>query len=253
MLKQHQRIGVGMTPSKTELGEFLRSRRFELGLTQAEVARRWGMSQKSLSALELGQRQYLTPQQVRTLAAALRSIAARLQVLIPQMRGSEPKTEFGKFVRLRREELGLTQAGLAIRLKVRPESIYCLERQHGILESTVPRLAKALELPSATFEEYVTRPKEKPASSGMGELVRSRRKKLGLSQGQLAKKLRRTRQEVSSIELGKVRLSSDGVALARFARALKLDVARLKSVQPKRKPTVRLRRVGETFGLAFPS
>ncbi len=77
--------------------------------------------------------------------------------------------------------------------------------------------------------------REKPAARGMGELVRSRRKERGLSQRRLAKKLRLTRQEISNIELGKVRLSRDGFDLAKLAGALELDVARLEAVKPKRK------------------
>ncbi len=250
MPERFESLGVGRTSrlEPTPFGKHIRARRIELGLTQDEVARRAGMSQKTLGSLELGQRQYPTPQQVRTLAAALRSRSAELQILVPPIHGPEPKTDFGKFIRLRREERGLTQAGLARRLGVRPECIYPLERQPGVLERTVPRLARALELPPATLEEFVTQPKEKPAASGTGELVRSRRKELGLSQRGLARKLRLSWQEISNIELGKVRLSSDGVHLTKLARALKLDMATLEAVRPKPRPKGRLRAAPNTLG-----
>jgi len=234
MPKRFPSLGVGMTPSTTELGKFIRSCRIKLGLSQVEVAKRWGVWQTRQSMLELGERRYLSPQTVRALAAALQCDVVELESLVPKRRRAEPKTEFGKFIRSRREELGLTHVELGKRLRRPYQSIYSLERQHGINPGTLPRLARALELAPSALEGF-TSLRGKPAGSSMGELVRSRRKELGLSQRRLAKKLRLTTQEISLIELGKVRLSSDGADLAKLAVALKLNVATLEAVKPKRK------------------
>lgn len=239
-MPKYQPIGIGMTPSKTKLGKFLRACRIKLGLRQARVAELLGMLQGKYSTLEIGKRRYLAPKEVEDLSRVLQCEKLQLEALAPKMRKVEPKTEFGKFVRSRREQLGLTWDELSKRLQMSRAQVCGLEvgRQQGVRYRTLKLLAKALDLEISALSKFISA-REKVTNSILGQLVRSRRKELKLSQKELANNLRVTPQFVSQIESGQVPLSLGSVngdsTLERLAKTLKLDIAKLQAVRPRRR------------------
>lgn len=147
-----------------------------------------------------------------------------------------PKMELGKFIRARREELGLTKADFARKLNVLDSSVHALEvRRHRITCQSARRLAKALQLQPQAFLNFITNQNAKAASNGLGELVRARRRELLFSQSDLARKLGVSKAYVSLIELGAPNLNQSDHMIELLAKVLKLDVAILKSLRPKRK------------------
>lgn len=79
------------------------------------------------------------------------------------------------------------------------------------------------------------RVRRKQAGSDLGRLIRSRREELGLSCAELGRKMEISRAAISKIELGGTRLSQNGVPLGRLAKALKIDIARIEALRPKRR------------------
>ena len=248
--KRHP-LGVGMTPSRTELGKFLRVRRFELGLRQIEVAKLSGIKQSHYSALEIGRVQSLKPKKLKELAKALQCEPLQIQSLIPEK--PEPKTELGRLIRARRKQLELTQKEFSENSGIRTFVIGSLERDttHGISDHLIKPLAKALGLEPSALTNYVSNVgrKMKDTDSKLGQLIRTRRKELGLSQAQLAEKLKITRQFLCQIELGQCPLSKSDVLIEQLAKILELDISELQTVRPARKvrrvKRVRLTPLGE--------
>ena len=177
MSKKHYPSGTGMTPSRTELGKFLRARRLELGLSQVQVVELAGLRQKFYSLLEIGIKHYPEAKKLKGLAKALKCEFSQLQSLVPARRQTKfkPKTDLRK-----------------------------------------------------------VGPRTKPTNSALGQLVRSRRQELKLSQSKLAGKLGVKRQFVSQVELGRCYLSNNEM-IKRFAKALKLKTANLLMLRPQRK------------------
>ena len=233
---------VGMTPSKTKLGTFLRFHRLRLQLLQSIVARRAGMLQSQYSAYEIGTYRYLRPRFAHKIARVLRldqKQRARLRKLIPVPPRAKPKTDLGRFIRARREELGITDRHLDKKLDVTPGTTWVLETGPGESVCRKRRLAleKVLRLPAATMIafEVVCGRSSKPASP-LGALIRSERIKLGLTQEQLGERLGISKAGVSAIELDRNPFArSHGRRLEKMAEALGLDAAILKPLRrPKR-------------------
>ncbi|TSC53969.1 MAG: hypothetical protein LiPW31_271 [Microgenomates group bacterium LiPW_31] len=238
MLKEHQFLGVGMTPSKTELGRLLRTRRFGLGLTQAQVAKLSGIRQNYYSGLETGKRIYLMAKTLEGLAKAFRCDPAEFENFIPQRAEpkTEPRTELARLIHSRREQLGLTLQDFAERMGVSHYyAKYFLEGKcRSIGYGTLKSLAKVLQLETASLSKFLAAIR-KQTNSRLGQLVRSRRRELGLSTIELAKELRVSRQLVTQIELGQCPLNRNDVMIGRLAKVLKLDVTELQAVRPKRR------------------
>lgn len=235
--------GVGMTPSKTELGRFIRSRRLELNLRQGPLAKQVGISQTVISGWEIGNRNYLNDRQLSDLAKALQVEVDELRKRMPVKPGSEPKTELGKLIRSRREELGLSLSAFANKLGVTPQQAKKLElkKNPNILYSLVSALASSLDLQPSIIAKFAGATR-KQSSSELGQLVRLRRKELGISTCALAKKLNVSRQLVNQIEFGWCPLSESDEMIARLAQILELEVSQLEAVRPKR----RLKQVSPT-------
>jgi len=230
--KKHYPAGVGMTPSKTKLGRFIRARRLELDFKQIPLAERAGLSQARVSRLEIGKSEYLNDRQLEGLAQALQCHPEELRQRMPVRQIAQPKTELGKFVRSRRQELGLTPADLAKKIKITAQQAKYLELQRqGIGYGLVKPLAMALELDLSAFVQFVGSDR-KQTESQLGQLVRRRRKELVISTEELAEKLDVSRQMVNQIELGKTSLSNSDDLIKQLAKILKLDVNVLQAVRP---------------------
>lgn len=230
-----QPVGIGMTPSKTELGKFIRARRLELNLRQIPLAELAGLAQSFLSGLEIGTRKYLNGKQLISLAKALQVQVEELRKLTPVKPGSEPITELGKLIRSRREELGLSILAFANKLGITPQQAKKLEMKNPTLRyALVKPLASALKLDVSILVKFVGTTR-KESKSKLGQLIRTRRKELGISTASLAEKLGVSPQFVNQIEFGQCRLSENDEMIVRLAQILELDVNKLKAVRPTRR------------------
>lgn len=136
--KKYQPVGIGMTPSTTEVGIFLRSRRLELGITQDELARRIGMRQNHYSALERGALGHKSLRaHLRGLTESLRCDPSELQKFIPH--DPQPQTALGKLIHERREELNITAEDLAARADLTITTVKILEYGERGISDTPPR------------------------------------------------------------------------------------------------------------------
>ena len=206
-------IGLGMVSSGSELGKFIRVRRIKLGLTQVGAAKPGGISQGEWSGMETGKRRRLSAKYIAVFSEVLQCEPSQLEALNPEKKQAELKTELGKFIRARREKLGLTEAEFARKLKVGSSRVYKLELcSRYISFQSVSRLAGALQLQPQVLLKF-TNKNAKAAGNGLGELVRARRRELLLSQSDLAKELGVSKAYVSLIELGALHLNQSDYLL----------------------------------------
>jgi len=236
MSNKHEPAGVGMTPCKTELGSFIRARRLELDLRQVPLAKKCGFTQTVVSQLEIGERKYLNERQLNKLAKVLRVDPEELRKRMPVKPGSQPRTELGRLIRSRREELGFSLSALAKKLKMTTRQAKRLEvnRRTSIRYELIQPLAKALDLEISSLTRF-TRTVLKPCKRELGRLVRTRRLELGMSANELAEKLDVSKSLVSLIELGQLGLSKDDGRIAQLAQALELDIDKLEALRPARR------------------
>jgi len=239
MTKKYQPVGLGMTPSKTELGSFIRARRLELDLRQVPLAEQCGIYQNDISHIEIGTRKYLDDDILNKLATALQCDVEELRkrmLIKPVKPVVQPTTEVGKLIRARREELGLTIEVFAKNLKIDPKkaNLFEVRKSPTIHYEFLKPLAVVLKLDSSVLSRFVGNTR-KQTKSELGQLVRSRRKELGLSLSGLADKMNVSRQFVNQIEFGQARLSTNDEMVARLAQALEIDVNKLDVVRPKRR------------------
>lgn len=232
-------IGSNMAPSVTELGKFIRERRLKLGLSQCALGDAAGgkMPQYFITCLETGKSSYLSSKRVADLARALSCSPAKIGALVPKKQEVEPTTEKGNLIRGRREQLGLTFAEFARRMGISLEKARRMEisKYPNIGRySTLRLLAHALELEPAVLIRFVGW-QRKQADSDLGRLIRSRREGLGLSCAELGRKLGISRAAMSQIELGETRLSQNDIKFAKLAKALRIDIAKLKALRLKKR------------------
>ena len=235
----YQPVGIGMKPCTTKLARFIRSRRLSLGLSQRAFAEKLGVSQSFISELEMGKQRSFRFERLTTWAKILGCSREELVKRMPKKPTPVPLPELGRLIRSRRKKLGLSMADFAKRLGVDLKQARSWERRRptpSLRRNSAILLAKALELEPSAFFKFVGFVK-KETTSKLGSVVRERRKELGLSQVELAKRLGVSRQVVSQIELGKCCLSLEGGRMIeRLAGALGLDVEVLQAVRPKRRP-----------------
>jgi len=241
MQKKYQPIGIKMATSATKLGEYLRSRRLELGISQADIARRAGMAQSKYSALETGK---LAARSLSNcldeLAIALQFEPSELQAFIPISMPKEPQTALGRLIHAQRERLGLSIQELACRSGMGLQHLSRLEfgdTETAIRYSTVRKLARELCLDTSVFSDFICEGgfKAKEAESSLGHAVRSRRKELGLSLADVARLLHTSSQFISQIELGTAKLIQTDALLVRLAAVLQIDPECLRGLRPRKR------------------
>jgi transcriptional regulator with XRE-family HTH domain len=234
---KYQPVGVGMTPSKTELGSYIRARRIELDIRQVPLAQKAGLAPAGVSMIEVGTRKYLNDLQLERLAKVLQCDPEELRKRMPIKLIAPPKTELGELIRSRREELSLSHKDLAKRMEITLKQAWSMEARKSptIRYGSLKPLAKALELEPSVLVPFVGRTNGKESKSELGNLVRNRRRELGMSTRQLADKLDVSEQFISQIELGQCRLSEGDERIAKLAHVLELDATKLEAVRPKRK------------------
>jgi transcriptional regulator with XRE-family HTH domain len=184
-------LAKGYPVSPRTLGDHLRCRRLERGLTQRTVAKTWGVRIETVSAWELGRAR-----------PSIRQVA-KIIALLGGDPESVPEGLPGRLLAVRRR-LGLTQAQLAMRLGQDEAQISRWEssrkRPHvwiaGRIDLTLRvlegRPANELQAPLSFFD--VTRWRRKPPE-GMrigpvtyGERLRAKRLDLGLTLEAVAKR-----------------------------------------------------------------
>ena len=124
------------------LGEELRVRREELGLTQAEVARKAGVHRVTVLSIETN----ATP-------APRGQTLRKIKMVLGLDTGSQQKGTpilYGEEIRMRREELDLTQADLAMKSGLHRSTIVSIENGTTPcpLEQTQKKIDEALRLVS---------------------------------------------------------------------------------------------------------
>lgn len=238
MSEKYQAVGVGMTPSKTNYGRFVRAHRLKLDLRQHQLAELVGILQPVISQFEVGKRKYLSFQQQENLARVLCFEPEELRKLMPvkRTRHSQPTTELGRRNQSRREELGLTLQEFADRMGMTLAQAEYLEigKKLRIGYGTAKLLASVLKLDPSVFADFVG-VGEKQTNSVFGGLVRSQRKRLMMTIDELAKKLGVSKSLVGYIESGELPLSENDDLIGRLASTFELDVNDLLAVRPKRR------------------
>lgn len=116
----------------TRLGDEVRRMREELGLTQAEVADRMGMSSSTVGDIETGRILRPPDECLTALAEALGTTRGHLLDLIPDERKNMTiyvkATRLGDWLRNRREEMGLSLDDVARQLPITGSTLGQIER-----------------------------------------------------------------------------------------------------------------------------
>src|SRR5690348_3936792 len=92
-----QPVGVGMSPTTTELGSFVRACRLKLGMRQVPLSLQCGFARQMISQIETGMHKGLKNEQLEALANALQCDPEELRKRVPQ-RAIQPTTELGKLI-----------------------------------------------------------------------------------------------------------------------------------------------------------
>ncbi len=191
----------------TEFGRLVRDRRLKLGLSYDELAKRMGVSPESARRLERRQNSMTTHQVVKVLAPALE---VPLAVFTPYAfnHSKASTTALGRLLRTRRQELFLSLRDVAHRVGLKKQHLSMIElgrcHCHRNLE-LIPRLARVLNLAPAELRRLqpsfiVYKVAREPGS--LGEWLTNRRLALGLTQRQVARRIKTDHVNISRIEKG---------------------------------------------------
>lgn len=149
------------------------------------------------------------------------------------------KTELGNFIRTCRLKLDLRQASLAKRVGLKQNVLSNLEigTKKYLKDYHLQKLAKALRCDPEELRKRMPKKHGVEPTTELGKLIRSRREELGLTLGDLAKKMHITLQQAWKMEIHNPRIRHTTGKL--LARALNLDPSALAAfVGSKQKPTV---------------
>ncbi len=217
-----QPAGTGMVPSHTELGSFIRARRLNLGLRQVQLAKQCGISQKEISAIEIGRRKHPCDNSLNKLAKVLECDFEQLWGLTPVKPCAQPTTELGRLIRSRREELGMS-----IKIFAKKMGITCVWARHleirssSISYKTLDGLVEVLDFDRTVLTKFI-------------ETTRKESKELGMTLEKLGKELNVSRQFVNQIESGRAPLRSNEMII-KLTEVLGLDLNKLETTRPKKR------------------
>jgi transcriptional regulator with XRE-family HTH domain len=249
MPNKFQPIGIGMTPSTTALGGFIRTCRLKLGLRQDQLAERVGLLQLSISDIETGRKKYLDDHWLKKFAEILGCNLDELKNRAPKTPSRYtklPQTEVGWLICSHREKLGLTPRDFAEKMGMPYDDARKLEiSTHPLIcNKTAGLLASSLDLDLSVFQKFIK--KEKTMNNKLGELIRTRRKELNMTLAEVADKLGSKKQFINQIEFGRSPLCESDDTIIRLAEILQCDVNELMAAKPKRKlkPTISITPLG---------
>jgi transcriptional regulator with XRE-family HTH domain len=242
-----------MTPSKTELGKFIRRQRLALGLSQTELSALVGLKQTSISQLEIGKSRFLKEELLVKLSFALKCDSEELRSLIPKMPPvTTPRTELAKLIVNRRTELGLSQSQLRKKLGFSRDVVRLETKAIRLNYATAEKLAALLELDISVFLPFLNLWKKKTTNK-FGELVRRKRLMLGITLRQLSNMVGVSYQYLSFLETGKYVVSADSLIIEKLSEALDISLEELKEKAKsdlKNRCKVKPKRLGER-GISF--
>lgn len=231
------------------LGSFVRARRQELGLSQTELGARAGMKQGVISLIETGAKNRLRKEQVQAIAETLECTAGEIRDLLKPCVVAQPRTEFGRLFRQRRETMGLSIPALAEIAGMTKAAIRQLELRKSprIKITTAVKFGTILKTDFARFVGH--RPGRK--LSPVGEIIRTRMLGMGISADQLAGRLGITPQHLNHLELGNSGMSRK--LKDSLAEKLGVSIEILDKLQPqtRRKPKVKQKKCPTIVGGAI--
>lgn len=238
MNKDNNKIGMGVSESKSELGIFIRKRRMELGYRQAELAKKLKILQSAVSSIELGNRSlvYYHGFNWRKMAKALKCSIKEIEKRLPKIEIQLPQTDLGWFIQNRRKELKMTIKEFAKRMNIPTyRADYLEKRKHETRKYEMLRkIADALSVEISELSNFTIKCRRE-CTNDLGRIIREQRKNLCISGIEFAAKLGVTRQYVNQIEGGAINMIKSEQMLKKIAVILKLDFEKLKASRPKKK------------------
>lgn len=149
---------------------------------------------------------------------------------------NQPVAELGRLINSRRQEIGLSLEDLAKAMGMTLEQTKKLEVRKcpSLAYNMVKSLARALQLEPSILVKFVGITC-KSSQSQLGQCLRNRRKELGISGIELARRFKVSKQLISQIELGKSSLSQSKEMVTQLAKVLDLDIKALQAFRPKHK------------------
>ena len=208
------------------LGQFLRSRRRELGLTQVTTAKKIGMSQSLYCKYEHDEIKIPGDEMLDRFSQALEVEFRTLKRKRPKKMLKRPVSKLAKLI-----SSGIKKNNL------KPSTV-----PHGLRLSNIRRiqsrtarfLSERLNIKLSKFSEF-TDFTRKSTDNRIGQIVRAGRLEKCMSQQELAHKMGRgTRAWVSAIETGQIRFSASEPLLTRLAMAFGWTPSVLLKLKPER-------------------
>lgn len=225
-----------MIESKTELGRFIRTYRLYRGMRQKELAEKTEIPQQEISKIETGGRKALDQRKKDAIARVLGCKIDELEKRMPKPKELRGKNALSRFIIKRMKELDISLEELkkVLGKKNRGVLVKSLDEcKKNILHyKTAKLIAKTLRLEISAFEKFLgTTGIQKSPTTKLGAFVRQARKRKGMSQKTLAKKIRVTHQYISQIELGEINFTRSKKGFVRnLARTLGVMSSYLKSI-----------------------
>lgn len=214
-----------MKETSTLLGEHVRKRRIDLGLTQVELAVKANVTQNTVSLLETEPILIIDTKERITIYNIL-GIDYR-QYLVDK----PTKTNFGAFIRNLRKKINLSPREVAERVGISLFEYKDLETTENpfLCYVRMRRLVTVLGGNREEWSKFCKYPTESDTHSKIGAFVRNRRKSLGLSCEDLAQKLGVSRQAVSYVELKGVFKRTNPERIILWANALEVEAEEFSS------------------------
>ena len=233
-------LGSGMLKTQSVPGNFFRTFRLERGFSQKYLSKMTGLTQASISCIELGHRKYLKSSSLKRLAKVPGLDLNEVENMLSSEKNSEPTMTLGKIIRSRRIKSGLTIEDFSEKLGADYKSTRRLEfrQNHGTTYVAMRPVVNVLNLKPEVFSSFLGINGKQPTTD-FGRKVRNRRKELLISLAELAKKLAVSKQFMSQIELGKVSLCQNHLMIKRLEEILGFSPASLMSVRSRGKIEMR--------------
>ncbi|MBU1949087.1 MAG: transcriptional regulator, partial [Candidatus Eisenbacteria bacterium] len=177
-LKAPKPVGREYPTELRTIGDHVRKRRLDLGLSQQDLAKILRVTVSTVSYWE-----------TKRANPSIRSLSRVLRFL-----GYDPRPQakaFPELIRQLRQGLGLSQEGLAEKIGVDPSTVRKWEKLgYHPRPQLYARLAKILRIP------------DPPEDSPIGERIRARRLKLGMTQAEASAQIGVSQDTLSRWELG---------------------------------------------------